>query len=273
MFDGSNVTLESLPSLLAGRTLFSEKRLVVVKRLSENTQVWGILPEWLERMDDDVTLVLVEDKLDKRTTTYKWLRRHADIRESASWTGRDIGKAEEWARAEAKRLGFSLTHALAKVLVGRTGPDQWRIFHSLEKLALADDLNEAVIHQVADVNPEENVFGLLETALKGDVARVREQIGHLRQTEDAYRVSSLLASQIIQLAALAFSDQPTAIVAKDIGAHPFVLSKLAPYARKMGRNRARVLLEKAARMDKDMKSTSIDPWILVEKLLLEIASN
>lgn len=38
--DGSDISLGDLPSLLMGTTLFSDKRLVVIRDVSSNTSVW-----------------------------------------------------------------------------------------------------------------------------------------------------------------------------------------------------------------------------------------
>lgn len=270
--DGSELTPERMPSLLAGQTLFATQRLVVIKYLSENTSLWNTAEKWLANADDAAEIILVEGKLDKRLGTYKWLKRHADVREFPAWTNRDTNRAEEWARGEAKKLGLTLTHALARKLVARTGPDQWRIFHSLEKLLLAGEVNEAVIDAVVEPHPEENVFGLIETALKQDTVKLADQIAMVRQTEDAYMVFSLIASQLLQLMALASTDKPPSVVAKDTGAHPFVLTKLAPYAKRLGKSQAGTIVKRAALTDKQMKSTSTDPWVLVEQLLLDIAN-
>lgn len=270
--DGSELSPEQMPSLLAGQTLFADRRMVVIKSLSENSRLWNVAEKWLKGADADTAVVLVEKKLDKRLGTYKWLKQHADVREFPAWTNRDTGKAEEWARNEAKKMGVALTHALARQLVARTGPEQWRIYHALEKLSLAKEVNNATIDDIVDAHPEQNVFGLLETALRHDMAKLAEQIGYLRQTEDAYMVFSLLSSQLLQLMALVSTDKPPSTVAKEIGAHPFVLSKLAPYARRLGKAQVGRIVKRAALADKQMKSTSTDPWILVEQLLLEIAN-
>lgn len=270
--DGAELAPEQLPSLLAGQTLFTNSRLVIIRNLSENKIIWPELERWFKNVPDDASIVLVEGKLDKRTAGYKWLKKHAELQEFLLWTPRDRQAAEEWLRAEAKRQNIALTHQQARQLLNRTGLDQWRLYRSLEKLALLDELNEASIEKVVEPHPEENVFTLLETALKNQTVAVQSRLSSLKQTEDAYRVFSLLASQVLQLSALTLSDKPSAQVAADIKAHPFVLSKLASYAKKEDARSVRQLLSWAADTDSKMKSTSTDPWVLVETLLLRIAS-
>ncbi len=270
--DGSELELRQLPDLLMGMSLFNEKRLVVIKNLSENKPVWVDFSEWLDRLSDDISLVLIEPKPDKRTKTYKDLQKRAEVIEFKPWGERDSGVAQAWAREEATRMGLGLSQPLARVLVDRTGIDQWRVYHALEKLAVLDDVTEIAIREVIDVSPQENVFQLFETALEGDGKKVQEMIQTLALSEDAYRVFGLLASQAVQMTALSLADKPSGEIARDIGAHPFVLSKLTRPVEQLGRPGVRKVVATLAETDISMKSSSVEPWLLIERALLNIAA-
>lgn len=270
--DGSDLELRQLPDLLMGTSLFAEKRLVVIKNLSENKAIWPEFDSWLERLSDDIQLVLVETKPDKRTRTYKELQKAADVKEFKPWGERDGRVAEQWAITEGKRLGLTLDASLARALVGRTGIDQWRVFHALEKLAVLDNVDKAVIEDVIELTPAENIFQLFETALKGDSRKVHDMVRTLEQTEDPFKVFGLLSSQAFQLTVLAATDKPTAEVAKDIGAHPFVLSKLVAPARKLGRKGTSELITIFKDVDMTMKTSRGEPWLLIEQSLIKVAA-
>lgn len=269
--DGSELELKQLPDLLMGATLFADKRLVIIKNLSENKAVWSDFSDWTGRVSDDVHLVLVEPKPDKRTKIYKDLQKSADVREFASWSERDVAKAEQWVTAEAKALGFTLDKKSAHTLVARVGVDQWLLYQALEKLAFADEVTPATIEELIDANPSENVFNLFESALRGDVSRTTHMLATLELTEDPYRLFGLLSGQAFQLAALAVSEKPSAEVAKDLGAHPFALSKLAAHARKLGRPGARKIIGAFAEADEGMKTSAAEPWLLIERALIKTA--
>lgn len=270
-FDGSDLELTQLPDLLLGGTLFATERLVIIKNLSENKQLWDALPDWLERMSDDVHVVLVEPKPDKRTKTYKDLKKFADVREFALWGDRDELLAEKWVVEEAKHQGLNLDKKLAQQLVARVGLDQWQLFHAIEKLAVLGDATSEIIEQAIEPNPTENVFNLLDAALRGDAHRVSDMIRTLQIGQDPYMTFGLLAGQVFQLAALAVADKPSGEVAKDIGAHPYALGKLAPHAKKLGRTGTKKIVQIFARADTAMKSTATDPWLLIEQALVKTA--
>lgn len=271
-FDGDSLELAQLPDLLLGGTLFATERLVIIRALSENKQLWEVLPDWLERTSGDTHVVLVEPKPDKRTKTYKDLKKYAQVQEYNPWGDRDVMQAEKWVAEEAKRHGLLLDKKLAQQLVARVGMDQWLLFHAIEKLAVLDTVTAEMIEQLIEANPTENVFNLLDAALRGDTRKVSGMIRTLRLGQDPYMTFGLLGGQVFQLVALAASDKPSGEVAKDIGAHPYALGKLAPHAKKLGRSGTKKLARIFADADTAMKSTATDPWILIEQALIKTTS-
>jgi DNA polymerase III delta subunit len=70
---------------------------------------------------------------------------------------------------------------------------------------------------------------------------------------------------------LVVSDAPSADVAKDMGVHPYALSKLAPAAKRLGRTGAKKVVAAFAEADEAAKSSAADPWLLVERALIKVA--
>lgn len=264
--DGSTLELKDIPDLLMGGTLFATQRLVIIKDLSSNKMVWEKLPEWLPRLSDDIHLVLVDAKPDKRTTAYKELKKQADLKEFMSWTDKDRGLAEQWVIARATNQGLSLDKKLAHQLVERVGLDQWQLASALEKLSLLDEVTTETIEATIDASPSENVFLLFETALEGKTKQIHDMIRTLELTEDPYQVFALLSSQAFQLLAVAAAkagDNP----AKDFAIHPYVASKLSRHAKRLGANGAGRIVKVFAQTDADLKLSKAEPWLLIEKAL------
>lgn len=267
--DGSTLTLSRLPDLLMGGTLFATKRLVIIKHLSDSKVVWTDLGDWLPRVSDDIELIIIEPKPDKRTKTYKELKKVATLRDFPAWTERDTHAAERWVSDEAERQGVAFDRQLIHLLVQRVGPDQWALYHALQKLSVLDVVTADVLAEVVEAQPSENVFGLFEAALKGNKQLVSQMIATLSLSEDPFRLFGLLSGQAFQLAALATSDVSSADVAKAVGAHPFALSKLTSHATRYGVAGARRVVAAFAEADSAMKSSAVDPWLLIERALLK----
>lgn len=280
-FDGAELELRQLPDLLMGMGLFAKKRLVVVRGLSANKALWEALPEWLERMSDDIHLVLVESAPDKRTKTYKALQKAADVKEYKLWTERDRMSAERWIVDEAKRRGMQLDKDAAQLLFlrsltpaerGQPIFDQWLAMNSLEKLSVFDKVSSETVENYIDEQPVNSVFNVFETALKGDKGALHELLAELEPREDPFRVFGLLSSQVFQLAVLASSDAPSAETAKAIGVHPYALGKLAPFAKKLTKDDIRRITRAFKEADEAMKLSKTSPWVLIEQSLMKVAT-
>lgn len=269
--DGSNLQLAQLPDILMGVSLFADKRLVVIRNLSENKAIWPVLGDWLSKISDDIHLVLVEPKPDKRTATFKALQRKAEVHEFMAWSDRDVAKAEKWVESEAKNLGINLDKKCVQPLVQWVGVDQWQLFHALEKLSLTDDITVESIKNIIEPNPVENVFNLFETALRGDMNKLNQILKTLEKTEDVFRLIALLSSQAFQLATVV-SATKSDNVAKDFGIHPYVVQKLTPIAKRIGKSGASKIIGIFTELDDDIKLSRADPWLLVERALIKIAN-
>lgn len=267
--DGSTLELKNIPDLLMGGTLFAQKRLVIIKDLSQNSSVWEKLPEWIDRISDDIDVVLVDGKPDKRTTGYKEVKKRVVLKEFPVWGERDQLLAESWVVKQAETFGLSLDKKLAHHIVQRIGLDQWQLANGLEKISLLAVVTPQTINDIIDPNPSENVFELFELALDNRREAIHDMIRRLELIEDPYKLFALLSSQAFQLAAVASAGQ-TDTPAKDFGIHPYVAGKLSRHGNRVGARGAARILTAFAQTDADMKRSKGQPWLLIERTLLSI---
>ena len=78
IIEGTDLTPNDLPSIFQGASLFSAKRNILVRDLSENRFTFEKLPEYL---DTPHNIIILELKLDKRSVTYKTLKDQIEIRD------------------------------------------------------------------------------------------------------------------------------------------------------------------------------------------------
>lgn len=270
--EGATLVSRDLPDLLMATTLFASHRLVIIRHLSENKTMWGELAEWLPRVSDDIHVIFVEPKPDKRTKTYKVLQGAATVQEYKLWNERDERTAERWVQQQAAQLKVVMTPDLSRFLVERVGFDQWQLMSALEKLSVLDTITEDAIRQTIEARPTENIFELFEAALNGEGERVQHMIATLALSEDPYLLFGLLSGQAFQLTALAFA-RDDSDVARDFSAHPFVLSRLRAHASRRTTSDVRALLMVFEEADDVMKTAPVDPWVVIERALLKVASN
>ena len=267
--DGVGLELRQLPDLLMGGTLFAEKRLVIISDLSSNGSLWQKLPEWIPRVSDDVHLVLIDEKPDKRTVAFKALKEAAQLNEYPAWTDRDQQKAEQWFEARAKAQGLTLDKKIVRHIVSRVGVNQWLLVNALETLSLLDEITPEAINKTIIANESENIFELFETALNGDREALRDTLRTLEFQEDPYATFALLSSQAFSLAAVTYADDGQN-ASKDFAIHPFVASKLTRHAKRLGKSKVTRIMKQFAQTDADMKISKAEPWLLIERLLFDL---
>lgn len=269
--DAETFSVQNLPSLLQGASLFTPQRLVVLRGAAQNKPLWEALGDMAPKVPADTTLVVVEPAPDKRTKTYKALKAGGDFKEFALPSGAEL---TQWAQAHAKQLGAKLAPTDARYLVERVAHDQWRLGHELAKLAhFTPTITRPVIDQLVEPSPEGSAFELLDAALAGDSQKVTNMVAALRQQEDPYRLFGLLASQVHTLALAATAGTRSAdAIAKDAGAHPFVVRKTQGVAKKLGQKRIKHIVEHVAICDMQLKSTGVEPWQLLHLCLAKIAT-
>ena len=80
VIDGVNLVPSDLPSIFMGGTLFANTRNILIRDLSENKPVFEKLPDYI---DTPHNIIILELKLDKRSTTYKAIKDKITIQEYA----------------------------------------------------------------------------------------------------------------------------------------------------------------------------------------------
>ena len=280
--DSTLLTANTLADIVRGGLLFSEKRLVVLRQLSENKSVFEKLAEWASEVPSDTTLVLLESKLDKRTKAYKGLMKQAKVIPCEPLTERDSYEAESWLAALAKAQKVGLTteqigNMVTRALVAGEKPaqrniDQMQLAQAIKALKGTDEVTDDMIATVLPPAPGDTVFDLLDMATRRQTARVDALLAELERTDDPHRTLALIMGQWAQLVAVSMADTPSAAVAVELGLHPFVAKKLQELARQFTPNEIKTITALAADLDAGSKLSQFAPWDGVYRLVHAIVA-
>ena len=270
-YDGEDLQLGRLNDVLLAQSLFTADEIIVLRELSANSEVWSALPELAEKVDR--TIILLEIKPDKRTKTYKWLTKNAKTEEFATFSDRQKPQLAKWLVERAKTQNVCLNAGQAEMLIDRLGYDQLRLDAVVNQLALAGGVTDEKIDAMVPLAKSESVFELFEAALKGDVQAVHRVIAYLEATDGddgAYMTLGLLVSQLVSLNGLVLS-RDDSDVASDLGIHPYGLKKLAPLSRMLTTAKLGQINQALSVADRQMKTTNVSPWLLLEAALVKTA--
>lgn len=274
-FSGEELDMAKLADIMKGASLFASTRLIVIDTLSTRPDLWAQAAEWMTFVDDRTTLVLRDEKPDKRTRAYKEILKHAKLIEAISWTEKQRGLAERWLTALAKEQGVAVSSmqvrdmvSRALVLGSKSGQrvvDQQMLAHAVTALRGSKSVTDDTIATVLPVSTSDAVFDLLDIAVQGNGTLLRQRLDDFRLTQEGYQLLALVLSQWSQLVMLGLTKGE---YAGDI--HPFVKQKLQIVATKLSRAQLRRLTVLAAELDIATKSTGLTAWDALDRFLFGI---
>lgn len=260
--------VSALAAALSSPGFLSPQKMVVVHSPSKNKQFIEGFEKVLEEVADGVEVLAVDPQVDKRTAWYKWLKKHADLHESADLDERGL---VAWACDYAKDGGGELSRADARVLVQRIGTNQRLLANELDKLLAYDPkITKKTIELLCEPLPQSSVFDLLEAALAGNKKRVTELFDEQRRARvEPQAIMGLIGWQMHVLAIVATAgDRSSSEIAKAAKLNPFVVQKSMPLAKKRGPAAIKQLVQQATGLDMRLKSTSVNAHDAVLNFLL-----
>lgn len=269
--EGAATTVTQLREAVSAVSLFAPQRLVVLKNPSANKELFAALDELVSAVPDGSTLVVVDGSLDKRTKTYKTLKAATDFREFAALSEPQLLK---WMQQKVSEGKGEMTPAAARLLLEYVGTDQWQLASEIEKLlACQSKITEETIRALVTPNLQASAFALLDAALAGRAEAAQRQLRQLRASSDPYEFFGLLVWQANALALVAAAPKmSSAELASQSGLKPFVVQKSQGLVGRMGTAKVRAIVEVLATLDMQLKSTGVEPWLLVAQALDKITT-
>lgn len=276
--DGANLTPGDLPELFRGNDMFAQNQVTVVSQASENSVVWAAIPEYLQQSDD--AIIFYEQRVDKRTATYKSFAKHGTVIECAWPTVRDASVVASWLRTELQTHDSSASREVINHMIDRaTRVDaksnkpiiDVQQLQTVVEQCVGMTITVEIVDSVLPQSSYENVFELLGLMLSGKTDQLTGMLQRLKQHEDPYRLLALLATQVTNLAALTLSTASAKAVANDLGVHPYTLTSLDRYAKHLSRHDVRMIVDALATADTQMKSGA-DAWQVFEHSVQHIVT-
>lgn len=269
--DGEEVEYDRIREALESLPFLASKKLVVLRSPSSNKQFVENAEKLLTNLSETTDVILVEPKLDKRLTYYKFLKKATEFQE---FNELDENGLSRWLVDTAKQQAANISQSDARFLVERVGINQQLLGNELQKLISYDpNVSRVTIELLVEATPQSTIFELLDAAFAGkvkQVANLYEQQRKLRVEPQA--ILAMISWQLHVLAVVkAAGDRDPNDIAKAAKLNPFVVRKSQGIARRLGGGELKQLIRDVLRLDVDLKSKSIDADDAIQNLLLNIA--
>lgn len=271
--DGEEADFSRIQEALTGLPFLSSKKLVVLRTPSRNKQFSDQAEQLLANLPDSTEVIIVEPKLDKRLSYYKFLKSKTDFRE---FNELDQPGLTRWLMNHAKEQGGSLGANDARHLVERVGLNQQLLGNELDKLLLySSQISRQTIDLLTDETPQSTIFQFLEAAFAGQNRRLLDLYKEQRALKvEPPQIIAMLAWQLHILAIIKMAgDRPAEDIAKDTKLNPYVVRKSLGIADELSLGELKRLISNLLDIDTKSKTTTIDVDEALQHYLLELASN
>jgi DNA polymerase-3 subunit delta len=262
-FDRLRESLQSLPFL-------ASKKLVVLRSPSANKQFVEAAQDLLTELPETTDVIIVEPKLDKRQSYYKFLKKQPGFHEFSQM---DVPRLAKWLVDQAAAQGRTLESRDATYLIERVGANQQLLANEVEKLGLYDKvITKRTIDELTERAPQSTIFELLDAALAGKRKRALELYQEQRVMKvEPQQILALLGWQlhIMALVKTAGERDPSQI-ASEAKINPFVVRKTQGIVRNMTLAELKALIHEVLTLDIRLKSESIDADEALQNLIISL---
>lgn len=264
--------LDQLLSAVEALPFLSPKKMVVAYNMSAHKDAADRLPTIFERISDTTELILVETKIDKRSSYYKLLKKQTDIIE---FNQLDQFGMEKWVQEFVQSKQGKINPRDANYLVDRVGLDQTRLSKEIEKLlAYNQEVTKATIVKLTDETPTSTVFNLLDSAFSGNPKRALQLYDKqrlLRVEPQAMMGMLVWQMHIVNIITHAPKDHTADQIARDAGLNPYVVKKSQTIARQMGRSKVKEVMDRLTYIDRSSKTKAINYDDALKHLILSLS--
>jgi DNA polymerase-3 subunit delta len=268
--DGEEADLERLREAVVGLPFLTDKKLVVLRTPSKNKQFVEKFEQIFADSAESTDVILIEPKLDKRLSYYKFLKAKTDFHE---YNALDQNGLAQWLVEAAKNQSGSISLVEARYLIERVGSNQQLLANELDKLLLYNDtVTRTAIDLLTDQAPQSSIFQLLEAAFAGNIRQALNIYSEQRALK--VEVPQIIAMLTWQLHILALvktaGDQTLDQVARQAKLNPYVLRKSSTIASKLSLTKLKVLTTDLLKIDIRLKRESVDPDEVLVYYLMQL---
>ncbi len=270
----------------------SDKRLVLVKNYK------GIIPvtskvksQNKKNKEQDISSLLdylqnpapwtilmfsVEGKIDKRKKLFKEIEKRGKIFEFKTLTAK---QCEKWITNQVEIMGKKILLSNAQYLIERIGIlDLYRLDSEIKKIVAyignKEEIQAADIDELVAVKMENNIFVLTDAVGLGKTSEALKVLHDmLEQGEPPLKLLFMISRQvrlIFQCKSLQKQGYSSKEIASIIGQHPFVISKCLKQANNYSFSQLSSGMELLLEADIALKSTGLEPQIVLENLIIEL---
>ena len=276
-YELDRVDIREISDLALSFPFFSEKRVIVLDTTGIIKDGKEELLALFDKLPDSTCMILIEEKVDKRSSVYKWIKKKGYVVEAKK---EDLteGEMKKYIAGWLKRAGKKISARDASFLVDRVGKDLYRLNAEVCKLIAysgeREEIGQEDILALVPADIEDKIFELTEAIAAGnhDLVKIRYREMILLK-EPPLRILYMMTRQYrIMTIVCDMTDRriPDKEIAGAAGIRDFVVRKNRALLRGYDVGSLEEILDSCLETENRIKSGLIGDRIGLEELLFRL---
>lgn len=282
--DGKTLDTSSFITNIESLPFLSEKRLTIVKDFLNDghEEKQKKVAKHLAKAPDFNLIIFYESKdPDKRTSLYKALKKHGEIKNFPEKTPAETAR---WILEKAKQKEMKINFQTASHLCKYCGADLWKLSNELEKLKLfcgEKEVDEKTIEEICTPSLSASIFKLTdELAEKNEKEALKAMKNLLESGEDPLKIFFMIARHfriLVQVHEMVNKQMSLYAIKEKLNQHEFVIKKTSWQSKNFTFENLKSIYEKLLKIDIETKTGGIKSFgsdkrqfeLAIEKFIIE----
>ena len=257
--------IDELGNILSEVTFFGSHKLVVIKNTNLKFDA-----KLLENIDEDVVVVIIEESVDKRLTSYKSISKIAEVCEFKTLDRRAM---TTYVYDLLKRYKLNLTFDVADYFVEVCGLDKNNNINEIKKLVIylepGANITKEIIDKICSKTLNAKILDVLNKIVnkeKEEGIKLLDNI--LAQKESIIKVYIMLYKQVKQMYMIKYLKSKNAQdIASYLGIHPYTFKLLSSTCSKYTLDELKNIMYMFDEYDEKTKNGEMDFEIGLKKII------
>lgn len=257
--------INELESISQGFTFFGSSKLIVIKNTNLKFDV-----EYIKDLDEETKVVIIEDSVDKRLTSYKQLSKIAECVEFKHMNDKQI---VTYIMQTLKKYNKNIDMKTAEYMQSICGEEKANIINELKKLVIYLDDKDTVtvqdVDKVCSKTLNAKIFEVLQKIIdKKHKVAIDALDELLNQKEPIVKIYIMLYRQVKQMYMIkVMKERKESDIATKLGIHPFVYKNLSITCDKYKLQDLKNIIYEFDKYDEKTKNGELDFEVGIKKII------
>ncbi len=273
-FEGKDINPGELVDLAETLPFFADRRVILVEDSGFFKNSCEILSDYLPQINASTCFIFVESEVDKRSKTYKAVRKSGAVVEFATQKEALITR---WVLGRIGRENKKITQSVLQLFLSRTGFDMSNIDRELEKLlcyTLKKEVIEACdVEAVVTEQIENKIFEMVDAISGHNQEKALDLYYDLLALKEApMRILYLITRQfriLSEVKELTEKGYSSFDIAKKVGIPEFAVRKYQSQAKSFRKEQLLTALEDGVTAEEEVKTGRLNEKIAVEIFIVK----